>query len=244
MLHLAPEAFAAFMGIAWAAAQHDVCLQAVGSDTQEGSQFDHTPAVIDAWARALQERFAGCPVAVGLERNKGPLVYALRQYDFFVLFPINPGTLAKDREAFTPSHAKDDPTDAELQLALLLTHRDTLPPLNPQSPAMRALAQLVDHRRRLVGDNVRVTHRLTRTLQNSFPHVLPWFEDKDTLLFCDVLAPWPTLKAAQLARRTPLEGVFRTHHVRYGTVIAQRIQALKRATPLTTDAGGIIPTTL
>ena len=127
MLHLAPEACAAFVGLDWADAKHDVCLQAVGSTTQECSQLDHKLAAIDAWARALPERCAGRPVAVGLELNKGPLVYALRKYDFFVLFPINPGTLAKYREAFTPSHAKDDPTDAELQLELLLKHRDTLP---------------------------------------------------------------------------------------------------------------------
>jgi transposase len=181
---------------------------------------------------------------VGLELNKGPLVYALRKYDFLVLFPINPGTLAKYRDAFTPSHAKDDPTDAKLQLELLLKHRDKLQPLNPQSPAMRALAQLVEHRRRVVGDKVRITNRLTSTLKNYFPHVLHWFEDKDTLLFCDFLAQWPTLKAAQLARRTTLECFFRTHHVRYGNVIAQRIQAIKRATPLTTDEGVIAPNAL
>ena len=201
----------------------------------------HNPEAIDAWARALQERCAGHPVAVCLERNKGPLVYALRQYAFLVLFPGNPATLAKYREAFTPRHAKDDPTDAALQLELLLKHRDKLQPLIPQSAAMRALEQLVEHRRRLVGDTVRLTNRLTRTLKNSFPHVLPWFEDKDTTLFCDFLAPWPTLKAAQLARRTTLERFFRAHHVRYTNVIDTRIQAIKNATPLTTDEGVIAP---
>jgi transposase len=244
MPHRAPEDFAAFVGIDWADAKHDVCLQAVGSDTRECRQLAHKPEAIDAWARALQERFAGRPVAVGLELNKGPLVYALRNYDFLVLFPINPGTLAKYREAFTPSHAKDDPTDAELQLELLLKHRDKLQPLNPQSPAMRALAQLVEHRRRVVGDKVRITNRLTSTLKNYFPHVLQWFEDKDTLLFCDFLAQWPTLKAAQLARRTTLEGFFRTHHVRYDNVIDKRLQAIKSATPLTTDEGVITPNAL
>jgi hypothetical protein len=108
MPHLAPEEFAAFVGIDWADTKHDVCLQAVGSATRECRQLDHKPEAIDAWARALQERFAGRPVAVGLELNKGPLVYALCKDDFLVLFPINPGTLAKYREAFTPSHAKDD----------------------------------------------------------------------------------------------------------------------------------------
>src|SRR5215831_2370570 len=175
MLHLAQKDFAAFVGIDWADAQHDVCLQAVGSDTRECGQLDHKPEALDAWARALQERFAGHPVAVCLELNKGPLVYALRKDAFLVLFPVNPATLAKYREAFTPSHAKDDPTDAALQLELLRTHRDTLQPLIPQSAAMRALEQLVEHRRRLVGDKVRLTNRLTSTLKNSFPPVLQWF---------------------------------------------------------------------
>src|SRR5438477_610165 len=83
---------------------------------------------------------------------------------------------------------KDDPTDAELQLELLLTHRDKLQPLHPQSPAMRALEQLVAHRRRVVGDKVRITNRLTSTLKNYFPHVLQWFPDKDTPIFCDFLS--------------------------------------------------------
>jgi transposase len=161
-----------------------------------------------------------------------------------VLFPVNPLTLARYREAFAPSHAKDDPTDAELQLDLLLKHRDTLTPLKPQSPAMRALEQLVEHRRRLVGDKVRTTNRLTSTLKDYFPHVLQWFHDKDTAIFCDFLAQWPTLKAAQLARRSTLERFFRAHHVRYADVIDQRIQAIKSATPLTTDEGVIIPNAL
>jgi transposase len=241
MQRLPQEEFAAFVGIDWADAKHDVCLQAVGGDKREFSRLEHKPEAIDAWARALQERFAGHPVAVCLELNKGPLVYALRKYAFLVLFPVNPATLAKYREAFAPSHAKDDPTDAELQLDLLLKHRDKLQALIPQSAALRALEQLVEHRRRLVGDKVRLTNRLTSTLKHYFPHVLQWFEDKDTTLFCAFLAQWPTLKAAQLARRTTLERFFRAHHVRYTNVIDTRIQAIKNAIPLTTDEGVIAP---
>jgi transposase len=106
---------------------------------------------------------------------------------------------------------------------------------------MRALEQLVEYRRRLVGNKVRLTNRLTSTLKNYFPHVLQWFEDKDTTIFCDFLAQWPTLKAAQLARRTTLERFFRVHHVRYTNVIDTRIQAIKNAIPLTTDEGVVAP---
>jgi transposase len=241
---LPTDEFAAFVGIDWADAKHDVCLQAAGSERREFSVLVHTPEAIDAWVSALRQRFKGQPIALCLELNKGPIVYALRKYDFLVLFPVNPLTLARYREAFAPSHAKDDPTDAELQLELLLKHRDKLTPLKPQSPALRTLEQLVEHRRRLIGDKVRITNRLSSTLKNYFPHVLQWFHDKDTAIFCDFLTQWPTLKAAQLARRTTLERFFRAHHVRYADVIDQRLQAIKRATPLTCDEGVIVPNAL
>jgi transposase len=238
------DTFAAFVGLDWADAQHEGCLQAAGSAQREYFQLAHTPEAIDAWVTTLRTRFHGHPVALCLELTKGPLVSALRKYDFLVLFPINPLTLARYREAFTPSRAKDDPTDAELQLELLLTHRDKLQPLQPQSPTMRALAQLVEHRRRVVGDKVRITNRLTSALKNYFPQVLQWFQEKDTRIFCDFLSRWPTLKAAQLARRSTLETFFRDHHVRMADVLATRLHAIKTATPLTTDEGVIAPNAL
>jgi transposase len=240
----APAAFAAFIGLDWADAKHDICLQAAGTERREFLVLEHRPEAIDAWVQTLRTRFNGQPVAVCLELNKGPIVSALRAYDFLVLFPVNPLTLAKYREAFTPSRAKDDPTDAELQVELLLKHRDKLTPLSPQSPTMRALAQLVEHRRRLVGDKVRLTNRLTSALKNYFPHVLQWFQDKDTAIFCDFLSRWPTLKTAQLARRTTLERFFRAHHVRSADVITTRIEAIKSAVALTTDDGVITPNAL
>ena len=211
MTQTSHDTFAAFVGIDWADAKHDMCLQAAGTAKRACFQLDHTPEALEAWVTTLRTRFSGQPIAICLERTKGPLVSALRTYDFLVLFPINPLMLARYREAFTPSRAKDDPTDAALQLELLLTHRDKLQPLQPQSPTMRALAQLVAHRRRVVGDTVRITNRLTSTLKNSFPQVLQWFQDKDTRIFCDFLSRWPTLKAAQLARRSTLETFVRDH---------------------------------
>src|SRR5215475_12026326 len=240
----APAAFAAFVGLDWAEAKHDVCLQAAGTAQREFLSLEHSPEEINIWVQTLRTRFNGQPVAVCLELNKGPIVSALRTYDFLVLFPVNPLTAAKYREAFTPSRAQDDPTDAALQVEILLKHRDKLTPLSPQSPTMRALAQLVEQRRRLVGDKVRLTNRLTSALKNSFPHVLQWFQEKDTAIFCDFLSRWPTLKAAQLARRTTLEHFFREHHVRSADVITTRIEAIKSAGALTTDAGVITPNVL
>ena len=174
MAHPPTQEFAAFVGIDWADTSHAVCLQAAGSDTRESSVLAHTPEAISAWAGTLRHRFGGQPIAVCLELTKGPLVSALRAHDFLVLFPVNALTVAKYREAFTPSRAKDDPSDAELQLELLVKHRDKLQKLSPQSATMRTLDQRVDFRRRLVEDQVRLPNRLTRALKNYFPQVLHW----------------------------------------------------------------------
>src|ERR1700731_2684390 len=131
------QQFAAYVGIDWADRKHDFCLQAGGEDTVEFGCFPHRVECIDEWARALHQRFGG-PIAVALELAKGPIVSALQKYDFFTLFPINPSTLAKYREAFKPSRAKDDPTDAELALDLLLRHPERFAPLRPQGVAMRS----------------------------------------------------------------------------------------------------------
>jgi hypothetical protein len=86
--------FSAFVGLDWADQKHDVCVQGDGEDVREFDRIAHQPQAIEQWAQAIYERFGG-PIAMALELSKGPLVYALQKYDFFVIFPINPVKLAK-----------------------------------------------------------------------------------------------------------------------------------------------------
>jgi transposase len=177
--------YTAFVGLDWADTKHDVCIQAAQSERREFDQFAHQVSSIEHWAHTMQVRFGG-KIAVALELSKGPIVSALQKYDCFVLFPINPSTLAKYREAFKPSRAKDDPTDAVLALDLLVRHPDRFKPLKPQSVPMRTLLYLVEQRRQLVGDKGRFVNRLTNALKQYYPQALDWFEQHDTPLFCDV----------------------------------------------------------
>ena len=160
--------FTAYVGIDWADAKHDICLQA-GDDNHP--HFDcilHKVDRIDEWANALHQRFGG-PIAVALELVKGPIVAALLKYDFFVLFPINPSTIAKYRLAFKPSRAKGDLTNSELALDLLLRHPEQFPALKPQSAAMRSLLSLIAQRRDLVNDKIRFTNRCKQHSQAVLP---------------------------------------------------------------------------
>jgi hypothetical protein len=104
----AEQPFTALVGVDWSDKKHDFCLLGAGSQQRELGMVAHRPETIDQWARALYQRFGG-PIAVCLEIAKGPLVHALQRYEFMVLFPVNPATLAKYREAFVPSRAKETP---------------------------------------------------------------------------------------------------------------------------------------
>ncbi len=232
--------FTAFIGIDWADAKHDICMQAAGDERREFCCMPHKVDAIDDWAQSLYRRFGG-PIAVALELSKGPVVYALQKYDFFVIFPVNPSTLAKYREAFTPSGAKDDPTDAEFALDLILRHADRFTPLRPQSVEMRTLVSLVEQRRRLVNDRVRTTNRLRNTLKQYYPQALEWFDRIDTPLFCAFIERWPTLAQVKRARRTTLQSFFHQHNMRSAGVLDARLSSIKAASPLTLDEAVITP---
>ena len=236
--------FAAFVGIDWADRKHDICLQVSGADALELSVVEHRPKAIEDWAQKLRERFAGRRIAVCLELSQGPIVSALLEHDIFVIFPVNPSTLAKYRRAFTPSRAKDDPTDAAIALELLVRHREKLKPLRHESPNMRALRRLVESRRDLVQDRVRLTNRLTFTLKAYFPQVLDLFRDKETEVFIAFVERWPSLLDAQRARRETIVDFFHAHSVRRAAVIERRIDAIKSERPLTSDAAVIEPARL
>ena len=239
-----PSEFAAVIGIDWANAKHDFCLHTAGSSQCEYGQFRHTVEDIAAWAKALRSRFEAQRVAIALELAKGSLVYALQQYEWLVLFPVNPTSLARYRKTFTPSNAKDDPSDAFLLVDLFLRHRERLAPLKPDSAPMRALQQMVEHRGTIRGDIARISNRLTSALKNYYPQALDWFAKKDTQLFCHFLLRWPTPGQAKKARITTLERFFRDHNVRYANTIERRLNAIKALTPLTTDPGVIQPSVL
>ncbi len=232
--------YSAYIGLDWADTKHDVCVQSAKSGEREFSVVKHNPVALDEWVKDLRKRFGGM-IAVAVELSKGPIVSVLQRYDFVVIFPINPSTLAKYREAFQPSGAKDDPTDAELALDLLVRHPHRFKPLQPQGAEIRTLATLVEHRRQQVNDKIRVTNRLRATFKEYYPQILEWFDHIDTPLFCAFFRRWPTLLQVKRARAATLRKFFHEQHMYREAVIERRITAIKSSLPLTEDEAIIVP---
>jgi transposase len=227
---------AAFVAIDWADQKHDLVLLPAGSKTKEPLTLEHTPEALSDWVAKLYQRFPTGKIAVILEQSRGSLLYALLPYERLQLYPINPKTSAKFREAFYTSGAKDDPLDADLMLDILHHHRDRLKAWQPDEPITRQLQLLVEARRRFVADQVRLTNRLRNTLKSYFPQALELAgDDLASPMACAFIQKWPTLQAAQQIKPHLLRKFYYAHQCRSEHLIQQRLQLLAQAKPLTTD---------
>jgi transposase len=236
--------FAALIGIDWADTKHDICEHPNHTEKYHYTIIKSKPEALHEWAMSLKQRYPNQQIAVACELKKGPLIYALAKYDHLTLFTINPSSVANYRKAFTPSNAKDDPTDAFIQVEILALHMDKLTVIEPESAAMRSLAQLVEYRRSLVQDSVDLSNKITATLKNYYPQALEWFKEKDTFIFCDFISKWPSLTKVKRAKKQTLLDFFNSHNSHYVQVNDARLLSIKSAMPLTEDIGVIEPNQL
>lgn len=226
---------AARIGIDWADDHHDFCLQEAGSSRTESGRIAQDPRALAEWVAGLRQRFGGRPVGICLETSRAPLVAALIEHEFIVLYPVNPRTLKRFREAFAPNGAKDDPDDAGLLLELLSKHEDRLHRWMPDNPETRAIARLVEARRKAVDLRTKLTNQLAAELKGYFPQALSWVGDLDTQLATDFLQRWATLKDVQSAKAQTIRKFYYGHNCRRAELIEQRIEEIRTAVALTND---------
>jgi transposase len=82
---------------------------------------------------------------------------------------------------------------------------------------------------------------MVSALKEYYPQVLDWFEHRNTLIFCDFLDRWPTLKHVKRARKATLESFFRQHKANRAYLVEERIRSIRAAAPLTEDQAVIRP---
>ena len=154
------EEYAALIGMDWADEKHDVWIWETATGESRHQVIEHTPEALTEWLAELQARYPGRQLAVCLEQSRGALIYALMGQAFLDLYPINPVTLSRYRQAFSPSRAKDDPSDAKLLSEILRLHRDKLTAWKPQDEQTRTLTLLNEERRKAVDLRTKLVLRL------------------------------------------------------------------------------------
>jgi transposase len=231
-----PNQFAAFIAIDWADQKHVFSLQVAGQTQKETGTLEQKPEVIGPWVAKLRERFGGRPIAVAVELSRGALIHALLTYDFIVIYPLHPSTVAKFREAFKSSGAKSDPLDTDQILEILTKHLAQLKPLNPDTEQTRLLMRLVEDRRKAVDLRTGHDQAALASLKEYFPQAIELCNGNLTSrLAGDFLKKWPTMEAFQQANPSTIKRFYFGHNIRSPKVIEKVLRLASTAQPLTTD---------
>ena len=230
------SSYAAFVGLDKSDKKINVSLQRCGERKIERKIIKGGAEALHAWVAELCAQFPHQQIALCLEQPASGLIHALMGYDFIVLFPINPVTLARYREAFTPSRAKDDPTDADFLCELVALHREQLKAWQPDDVCTRKLRHLTQARRSSVNMRTRLSNQLKALLKCYFPQALELCgEDLTTPMACALLQKWPSLQQLKKARPETIRRFYYAHNARRGDVIEKRLSLIAQAVPLTDD---------
>ena len=235
-------AITVWIGLDWADQKHCLAVRPLGALQAQEVWVEQKPQALDEFFLHLRQQFPQGRIGVCLEQSRGPVIYALMKYDFVMLYPVNPRTLADFRRAFCVSGAKSDPTDAPLLEELGTKHHQRLWPLQPEEPTTRKLRLLVEGRRGLVDQKTALCNELTAVLKGYYPLALELVgEDLATPIAREFLKRWPNLDRLKAASAGRLRSFFYKHNSRSELRIIQRLQAVAAARPLTEDASVLEP---
>jgi len=232
------------VGIDWADKENVYEIQAEGSKERIRGTVKQTPEDLAEWVMELKKKISGgSKIAVALEQSRGSLIYFLQQFDFIILYLINPKSLAKFREAFRPSLPKDDPDDSGCLLDMLVHHREKLHAWHPDTTETRKLSAFCELRRSSVDERTAIVNKMTSFLKYYYPQALSWAGDLTKPMACDFLDKWPTLQAVKQARPETLRKFYRAHHSTSAKT-ERRLVEIQKAAANTTDAAIIEPYSL
>lgn len=216
--------------------QADLCLIDPRTEQTSTQVISTAPEALHDWLAQLRQQYPEARVAVCLEQPAANLILFLEPYAWITLYAINPITLQKFREAFVTSRAKDDGKDAQYLAELLLTHHRKLKVWQPDDGLTRQLQQLVRHRRAVVDERTGLSNRLKALLKQYFPQALELCgEDLWRPLATSFLLKWPTLQRLQKARPGVIKQFYYQHGSRSQQLVAQRLELIEKAVPLTDE---------
>jgi len=212
----------------------DLHLIITATGQHSWATIDTAPEALWEWLLELRQQHPQARVALCLEQPAVHLISFLEAYEWIRLYPINPITLQKYREAFVTSRAKDDAKDAHFLAELLLSHHSQLKVWAPEESQTRAVQQLVLHRRAVVDERTGLANRLQALLKQYFPQALVLCGgDLWRPLATEFLLKWPSLQAVQKAKPASLKTFYYLHGSRSAKLLEGRLALVDKAVPVT-----------
>lgn len=235
------DTYPAIVGIDWADKKHDVYVY--NTDRQEGepNTINNEPAEIIRWLHEIKSRFDADRILVCMEANDTRLYHTLMWHSFVELVEFNTDTLDHFRETFKPSGAKNDPTDAQLQVELLLTHPTKFDIVQPNRESTRNLNNHARKRRKLVDKRGDLENTLRDELKKYFPQALQLVGSSlHSKMACAFLQRWGTLREVKQEQTQTVREFYRSFCLG-NKQIEKRLETIREAVPVTDDPAHINP---
>jgi len=234
------QEYVALIGIDWGDKEHAWHLR--DSRGERSGKIKADSESIGRWLDQLRSHYRSKPIAVGLEQKRGALVYGLLEAGFITVYPINPKTSARYREAFATSRAKDDPDDARICLSLVCDYRDKLTAWKPDDVEVRQLHRLCETRRSFMGQLQRTVNRLRDELKSYYPQALEFAGTHlEAPLAAAFLRRWPSPQKLSRSHRSTLIKFYQDHRCRRSSALNRRLALFEELRALTTDPAVVEP---
>ncbi|MCA1696678.1 MAG: IS110 family transposase [Actinobacteria bacterium] len=198
-----------FVGVDWAEAHHDVCVQDEAGKRLGGGRLpdgvDGIARFHELVARHVEE---ADEVAIGIETDRGLFVAALVAAGYEV-FAVNPMSTSRYRDRHSTSGAKSDPGDAKVLADMVRTDRHNHRRVATDSEAVQAVKILTRAHQSMIWSRVRQTNALRSTLREFYPAALVAFDDLSCGDALEVLRAAPTPELGRALSRSKIAAALR-----------------------------------
>lgn len=186
-----------YVGIDWAEAHHDVCVEDVeGQVLVKGRVPDGIEGVERIHEMLASHAEAPSDVAIGIELDRGLLVAALVATGYEV-HAVNPLAVSRYRDRLAPARAKSDPGDARVLAEVMRSDRHLHREVAGDSSEAEAIKVLARAHQNLIWTRQRIANQLRSVLREFYPGSLLAFGDLASVDALAVLEIAPTPSAGR-----------------------------------------------
>lgn len=165
-----------FVGDDWAEAHHDICVLDERGDLVLKRRLPEGLAGMSEFHELLAQHVETPEeVVIGIETERGLWVDALAAAGY-VVYAINPKSVAQYRERHSLSGAKSDAADAKVLADLVRTDRHNHRPVAGDSADAAGIKVLARAHQSLIWSRTRHTNQLRHSLRDYYPAALEAFD--------------------------------------------------------------------
>lgn len=180
-----------FVGIDLADKKHDICILDSSGNILKTFIVSHSPEGLDQLLDTIRSLPNDQEILIAAETPGHLFIQYLHTLGYTV-YAINPKSVDRTRDRFSPAGAKDDTRDARVLADLLRTDRHQYRPIRVDIESLSELKHLVADHQTLVSNRKDVENQIRSCLKDYYPRALECFSKLDQKVTIAFLRRFPT----------------------------------------------------